>query len=201
MANSLHHADPELALLSIARQLKPGGTFVAALFGIAYFDDFVVRDIYGRICSYRVGNQRKQFAGPGASPSRIDNVMDIQDSGYDTIVLPQDSFESRVQRLRLNYHGGKESLRMETERIKSHPALSRLGPDDMVTEAEVADWAIDVDMQGVKDIAASYPFQEVDEAVMASFWAEMETAGQHGRYKGVWPVSIVMATKRKDAAV
>ena len=201
MANSLHHADPELALHSIARQLKPGGTFVAALFGIAYFDDSVVRDIYGRICSFRIGNLRKQVADPGASPSRIDKVLDIQDSGYDTILLPQDLFEREVQRVRLNYHGGKESLRMETERIKTHPALSRLGSDDVVTEAEDTDWAIDVDLQGVKDIAASYPFQEVDEAVMASFWAEIEAAGEHGRYKGVWPVSIVMVTKRKDAAM
>ena len=202
MASSLHHADPDLALQSIAHQLKPGGTLVAALFGIAYFDDPKVRDIYGRMCSYRVGNMRKQYEEPGAGPSKMSKVLDIQDSGYDSIVLPHELFESKVQRIRLNYHGGKESLRMETERIKTHPALSRLGPDDEITEEDDdADWVIDVDLQGLKDIAASYPFQDADEAIIARFWAEMEAAGEFGRYKGVWPVSIVMATRRKDAAM
>ncbi len=61
VANALHWMDIEPTLLSIARQLKPRGTFVAAMFGIPYFDDEKVRDIFGSMMTHAIEEELRTW--------------------------------------------------------------------------------------------------------------------------------------------
>ncbi|KAH8647948.1 S-adenosyl-L-methionine-dependent methyltransferase [Xylariales sp. PMI_506] len=193
MANALHWTDLEPALKNIARQLKPGGTFVAAQFGSPYFDDKKVYESYGSIVTGALELEVESFRDK--PDMDFEKVFEITDSGYDSVSLPLELFEGAVQRVKLNTQGRDGPFKLAPFRESS--AVSRLTAEDHVVLEEDRGWAFDVDLQGVKDIYASYPFSKLGVEKFKQNWKELEAARPDGRYKGIWPVSIVLATKKK----
>jgi ubiquinone/menaquinone biosynthesis C-methylase UbiE len=193
MANALHWTDPDVALRNIARQLKPGGTFVACLFGVAYFEDEAVRHTMSRMFSHGLVKITEIVAA--RQSMNLPQVFEMQDSGYDSVPLPSELFEGVVQRVKLNTEGREKPFNLQ--KSKDFVPVSRLGSRDQASYEDDVDWSFDMDIQGVKEYWNSIPVHEFDDDYIAKGWKDLEKAAPNGRYKGVWPVTIVLATKRK----
>lgn len=190
MANAFHWVDPYPTLTNVARQLKPGGTFVAALFFIPYFDDPDVRKIHGRLMTRSV----ERAMGSYKSELGIKQTVELQDSGYDSVALPKDLFEDKILRVKLNIQGRDAPLKIA--RFDGRAIVSKLGSRDQVVEVEDADWAFNMTLQDVKASFASFPGFDVDTDDFAEqSWKELAAVRPDGCYKGAWPVSIVLATR------
>jgi ubiquinone/menaquinone biosynthesis C-methylase UbiE len=194
MANALHYTDPELALHNIARQLKPGGTFVAAAFGVPYFEDAGIRAVYRRMSEHAFHRINETFKDGSNKSMNMPRILEMQDSAYDSVVLPPELFEGNIQRVKLNFQGRHKPFHMTGFEEPVSP--SRLGSEDERIEVEDTDWYLDMDLQGVKDFFSSFPVGNDDKEFIAQCWQDLEAAAPNGRYKGAWPVSIVLATRR-----
>jgi ubiquinone/menaquinone biosynthesis C-methylase UbiE len=194
MANAIHFTDPDLALRNIARQLKPGGTFVAAQFGLAYFEDAGIQAVFRQILEHSWVKLAEALVSENNTSMNLASLREIQDSAYDSIKLPPEFYESGIQRVKLNMHGRYKPFRMSDF---GSDTLSKLGSHDECVDVDDTDWKFDMDLQGVKDQWSSIPFRNYDEEYMTKCWRDLEAAAPNGRYKGAWPVSIVLATRNK----
>ncbi len=192
-SNVMHHTDPPAALSLIASQLKPGGSVIIPLFGMPIFRSERVQEVWNRMCYHAIGGLREHYKDSPETP--IARIIEIQDSGYDSITMPEEWFED-VKRVKLNTAGVSEPFRMAQGEKQQYPFVSNIGPTDELIEEQDEDWAFVKDLEGVRTLFGTFPFPSLDEILMKSLWEEMEKAGDEGRYKGHWVVTTIMAKKR-----
>ncbi len=61
------------------------------MFGIPYFDDEKVRDIFGSMMTHAIEEELRTWkSSPGI---KFETLAEMQDSGYDSVTLPSDFFE------------------------------------------------------------------------------------------------------------
>jgi hypothetical protein len=125
----------ELALApeTIAKQLKPGGTFCAGLLGMSMLLDKKADDVWIKIMEV--------ISTKGAEPftsERLRQILEIQDSGYDAIQLSEDTWCPGVQRVKLNAY--ENAFHMARTWKDDFPLVSRAGPNDKIIFEEDRDW-------------------------------------------------------------
>ena len=195
--NMLHFTEIEKAIQSIAYQLKPGGTFAAAVFGFAFLDDTTQQDIWIRMFQRRWQLVAERNSGNGEI-SR--DTAEAIGSAYDAVNIPEDVFHAGAVRLKINFDEGGEAgswhhMSRATGRLKMFPYVSRLGQSDVLLSEKSEEWTFTTDLAGLKDMLDTFPLGRDDE-ILAKLWAESEATVGDQAVHGVWPVSLILATRK-----
>jgi hypothetical protein len=91
-----------------------------------------------------------------AFPSeRLRQILEIQDSGYDTIQLSKDVWCPGVRRVKLNAY--EDAFRVARAWKDDYPIVSNVGPNDNMIFKENHDWYFETDLDGLKAQANSWP--------------------------------------------
>ena len=194
-SNALHWMDIEKAVPAMTRQLKPGGTLFICLCGIPRWHDSEIQQIWwGLIKACLDGIMRRD---PSAE-FNLRRASAITDNGYDCVALPERDFEPGALRLKLNYLGEPDAFVFVPGGRGNITYKSKVGPKDILVEEVDKDWFFEVNMEGIRAKMASYPI-DPDPQILEGHFSEMEKLLGGGKCKGHWPVSIILATKRKEA--
>ncbi|KAF4631287.1 hypothetical protein G7Y89_g6840 [Cudoniella acicularis] len=176
--NSLHWMDPEKCLPAIASTLKPGGTFVAALFG---FPD-VIEERAQNVVQEWFCHGIRLILKNGAPPLFEYSILS-QDSGYDCVEMRTDLWRT-VQRVKLNcqkeYKGFGSGIREARPDIRY--AIS--GSEEVLKEDDPK-WYFKTDLQGLQDIIASFPLPN-DTEYEAKMWKELGEIYQDKPVEGLY---------------
>ena len=197
--NMMHFADPqETAIAAVARQLRPGGTFVAAGFAGARFYDGDLQELWERI-GRQVGRVMLDTT-PDADRDRVLRTMDRTSGTYDVAPLPvrPDQFEPGAQRICINM-AEEEGIFPDMVPPEEKHRLVReswLGPDDVETRETGEDWTFEMDLAGVKEHFSSFPFLSEPHSAFADLLKELDEIMPGGRrVKGCFPVKLILATR------
>ncbi|KAK8104561.1 uncharacterized protein PG998_011594 [Apiospora kogelbergensis] len=194
-ANVMHFAEPQdAAMEAVARQLRPGGTFAAATFGPARFaDEPRLQDLWGRIS--REGGRR--LLASVDDPAATARVLARVEGAYNVAPLSPELFAPGALRVHLNMeHGGIEGvLPPESRHLDTEPIFT--GPDDVETFEVEEGWGFEMDLAGVKEHFASFPFVSKFPDVFMEMYKELDELLADGRrVKGHFPAKIILATRR-----
>ena len=201
--NTIHWTDLDKAMAVMARQLKPGGTLFVCLSGIPKYDpkiqpgwwkmmDAFLSEVAAR--RSKAGSERDLAT---QDKSDVEHILAIQDNGYDGVPIPETYFEPGAIRLKLNTLDDPHAFVMAPENSKNATLVSKIGPNDVVEKGEDKDWFFEADIDTIRATANAYPL-DPDPKVMDQHLAELEKILGGGKCEGHWPVSIIMATKRKQ---
>ncbi|ETS76957.1 hypothetical protein PFICI_10831 [Pestalotiopsis fici W106-1] len=190
--NVMHWVEPSRGAKAIVSQLKSGGTFIAAGFGPARFEDQKVQDIWTRIS--QSGGRRLIMKAD--DPTKILKVAVRSSRYYDVAPTDTSLFVPGTQRIHLNMNNGGLTDIVYPEDYVAAAEPSYTGPqDDEIFESEDG-WSFETDLEGVKDHFATFPFSKEDPEVFAELWAELEKYVADGRpIRGCWPAKIILATR------
>ncbi|KAI1877579.1 hypothetical protein JX265_003587 [Neoarthrinium moseri] len=192
--NVMHFpADQEAAMAAVARQLRPGGSFICSAFGTARFFDAKVQDIWARI-NYQGGRLLLRKA---ESPEQTIAILARTDGHYNVAPLSPDLFIPGAKRYHLNMtHGGNMTLiPPEQENKETQPGYT--GPDDDEIFQDEEGWSFNADLEGVKEHFNSFPFVSEDPSSFADLFRELEEAMAGGKVvQGCWPATIILATRQ-----
>jgi SAM-dependent methyltransferase len=187
-ANVMHFVKLEQGMGVIAKQLKPGGTFFAGLWGMSILRDERADEIWRRIFDAILGEAQDVM-----TEQRRRETLEIQDSGYDAIAF-EDGVWMDVQRVKFN-GADEDAFRLMRNAKGKYPLVSRVGEGERVSKEEDPEWFFETGLEGLKEMASTFPFTP-DKDVIEPLWEDMEAALGGGKCKGYFPASIIMATKR-----
>ena len=189
--NTIHWTDLEKAMKVMIRQLRPGGTLFICLNGIPKYNPKIQPSWWKMVddCLAKVTTRMPK--------ADVERILAIQDNGYDCVALPETDFEHRAVRLKLNMLGNPNAFVQAPETSKDATRVSRVGPSDRLEEGVDRDWFFDVDIDGLRATVGSYPF-DPDPEMLEAHLSELDSILGGGKCDGHWPVSIMMATKRKS---
>lgn len=192
-ANVMHFAEPQAeAMKAIAYQLRSGGTFAAALFGPARFADPAVQHLWERI-SFAGGRELLRVAGDKEKTIR---VMARTEGKYSVAPLDGDLFVPGGKRVYLNMtEGGIQGMLPPEERHRNAEP-SYVGVDDVEVFEEDEAWNFEMDLDGVKEHFGSFPFISQFPEAFTELYRELEEMKEKGPFKGWYPVTIILATRR-----
>ncbi|KAI2613406.1 S-adenosyl-L-methionine-dependent methyltransferase [Hypoxylon sp. NC1633] len=192
-ANVMHFPDQTAAIEAVARQLKPGGTFVCAGFGAARFVDERLQDLWARI-SHHGGRLVLQKA---EKPEQTIAVLARTQGLYNVAPLSPKLFAPGALRVHLNMGNGGMHVLVppETEHMVREPNYT--GPDDVEIFENEEGWSFDADLEGVKEHILAFPFVSENPAAFKDMFQELEDMLADGRVvQGYWPAKIILATRR-----
>ena len=221
-AAMMHFVVFDQAFEAIARQLKPGGTFVAFLNGIATLHDERADDVWRRLwwegqhILLRLGKDRK---------GRLQTVGRTA-SGYDAVPVPEKYFLPGALRVTLNSGEGwpvmlPPDLQSELETTwgsingealyrlalalsrsqnssKSQELTSILAVssnEQRVYENEPG-WSFKADMQDLRNQFDTFPFAGHEPEKFAPLWQELEAIVGSRTIEGTWPARFILATRK-----
>lgn len=189
MANSLHWVDPSIALPKIATSLKPGGTFVAMLFG--HPDGIEPRAWQAYLAWFRSGVD--SLAKSLNSEMFGFNVVS-QETGYDCVrfnpVLWRD-----VKRIRLNLPKPRYTANEHVYELYKG-SWSEVTADEEVVQAGDTEWRRVIDVQGLKDVINTFPMPAAKEEKQQMLDVIEKNYADGKAVERVYGVHIVLATKR-----
>ncbi|KAL2808477.1 S-adenosyl-L-methionine-dependent methyltransferase [Aspergillus granulosus] len=190
--NVMHFAEPQhAAMTTLARQLRPGGTFVASLFGPARFRDAKLQNLWERI-SHQGGRELLEVSD---DPDQIIKVMARTEDRYNCAPLDDKLFRERT-RIYVNMeHGGIQGM------LPPELAHKNTEPDysvkDTKKEETMDGWTFQTDLAGVKEHFDSFPFISRFPDAFTDLYKELDELLGDGRtVKGYFPVTIVLATRK-----
>ena len=191
--NVMHFADQDLAMNAIAKQLKSGGTFAAALFGPARFDDVKLQDLWERI-NYQGG---RMLLAKADQPEQTIAIMARTQDKYNVASLDPHFFEAGAKRVHLNMTNGGITGILPPEAAHRNVEPNHTGPDDIESYEDDDGWSFATDLEGVKDHIASFPFLATDTEALTDLFEELEKYfNDRERARGCFPVKIILATRR-----
>lgn len=199
--NVMHFAEPQdEAMAVIARQLRSGGTFAAALFGPATLRDDKLQDIWRRI-SQQGGRELLKVADDVQATIR---VMARTQGGYNVAPLDTELFLPGALRVHINMgkgEGGGGILGMLPEEEAHRDVEGRYeGVEDVEVwvEDEEEDWSFEADLEGVKEHFGSFPFVSGFPGKFDGLFEELERRVKElgGKVGGYFPVKVILATRR-----
>ena len=209
----MHWTDVPVAIATFYQQLKPGGTLLMCLFGMARFFDPAIQRLWGRIMSTAINHRHDSL--PGEMRRRANRDLNMQDTGYDAIELPESMFRAEAtQRIKINFYGDdRNAQRLGPECDTGLEYVSRIRPgEQVIREDDVEEWFLEKNLDGLREyhylllwfplnilyglpfLFHTYPMGCPESAVEADF-KELEAKLDGGTCKGYWPVSIILATK------
>jgi SAM-dependent methyltransferase len=191
--NVMHFPDQDQAMNAVAKQLKPGGTFAAALFGPARFEDAELQDLWERI-NYQGG---RMLLAKADQPDETITIMARTQGEYNVAPLDPQLFEAGAKRLHLNLTKGGITGMLPPEAAHRNVEPNHTGPSDIKSYEDDDGWNFAADLGGVKEHIASFPFLTTDAEAFKELFAELETYFEtHERAQGYFPVKIILATRR-----
>lgn len=195
--NVMHFPDPQdAAMAAVARQLRPGGTFVAALFAPARFDDVKLQDLWERI-SYEGGRQLLKTTN-GDDDVMIRVMARTQDT-YNVAPLDSGLFEPGAQRVHLNMSKGGIPGMLPPEQAYRDTEPSYTGPQDVEIHQDEEGWSFTTDLAGVKEHFGSFPFVSQFPDAFVGLYKELdELLGTSDSVTGYFPVKIILATRIRE---
>lgn len=192
-ANVMHFADPqEGAMQAVAYQLKSGGTFAAALFGPARFCDEKMQDLWERV-SYAGGKELLRVAG---DVEKTVGVMARTQGRYDVAPLDPGLFLPGGRRIYLNMGKGGIQGMLPPEEAQRNKEPSYVGVDDVEVFEEDEGWKFEMDLKAVKEHFGSFPFISQFPEAFTELYQELEGMKKRQPFKGHYPVTIILATRR-----
>ncbi|KAG5975003.1 hypothetical protein E4U55_007908 [Claviceps digitariae] len=194
--NVLHFCDQHVAMKTIARQLRPGGTFVCAAFGAAHFAEARVQDIYTRI-----GQEGARILlGSLRDPEKLLQVMVRTKGDYDVAPLDQELFLAGAQRVSLNMPEGGITSPLPPGMEPAQRDPTHVGTNDVLVDEVEEGWSFVMDIGQIRAHIESFPFGKDVASVLGPLWREMEEAVQTRRVAGHWPAKIILATRNNNKA-
>ena len=193
-SSALHWMDIEKAVPAMTRQLKPGGTLFICLCGVPRWHDSRIQQIWWNLINACLDGIITRNPG---SEFNLRRASAIADNGYDCVALPERDFEPGAIRLKLNYLGERDAFVFAPGSRGNITYKSKVGPKDEVVDEVDKDWFFEANIEGIRAKMASYPI-DPDPQVLEQYLSEMGELLGGGKCKGHWPVSIILATKRKE---
>lgn len=192
-ATMIHFTDIDKALDAVAHQLQPGGTFTAFLTGFARLEDSQAQEVWVKLFHQIVRQVLQKLT------EALISALACQSSGYDSIHIPESSFEPGALRIKTNelsavsrYHAY-----VPPEYQTKYALVSNVGPNDKVMMEDDEDWSFQKDIHGLKQVVLSFPIDhETDE--MNTIWQELETVVGERQIEGKWLVSTILATRKQS---
>jgi hypothetical protein len=185
--------DQRAAMAAVARQLAPGGTFAAAVFGPARFEDGELQHLWERI-SQQGGRVLLKKA---ERPDETAGVMSRTQDRYNVAPLDLELFKPGALRVHLNMKKGGIVRLLPPEEAHRNQEPNYSGPDDVDVFEEEDGWDFEANLEGVQEHIRSFPFASADTAAFEDLFLELENLLGDGRtVKGYWPAKIILATRR-----
>ncbi|KAK4962447.1 hypothetical protein LTR10_000073 [Elasticomyces elasticus] len=199
-ATCMHFCDLDLAQKAIARQLKPGGTFVCAGYGVAVFADEDVNAIAEKFWFEALRVSLRHAPSPEVAAIKLQRRGRAH-AEYDFARTDEEYFEGGALRIKLiSPPVGREAwYQMVPPDLAEAGKYERssAGPNDVHCVEEMQGWAFETDLQGIKDQLASLAFPKEEPAAFDGLWREMEEVMKDGRrVKGWWPSRLILATRK-----
>ncbi len=197
--NVMHFPEPqEVAMQAVAEQLRPGGTFAAALFGPARFRDAQATGPLGSGSAYQGGRQLLKQKNDGKmDDTHLIRVMARTQDRYNVAPLDQALFTPGAQRINLNMGQGGIRECCLPRRLTEIPKRNYTGPDDVEIDEDEEGWNFETDLAGVKEHFNSFPFISQFPDAFTDLYQELEGLLENGKLvKGYFPVKIILATRR-----
>jgi trans-aconitate 3-methyltransferase len=185
----MHWTEPEKAVETMARILKPGGTVFIAAAGIPRFEE-KIQKLWFEFMDAGIAHSAKN-----RDPTNVRRTLEIADNGYDSIAFPEPVWRPGVQRIKLNTRGIPDIWLLSPQASKDVTPVSRVGPNDKLEDITDKEWFYDGTYEAIKANAMSYPFARGHPRV-EDYLAKIEKALDGGSCEAWWPVSIIMATKK-----
>nr|POF02475.1 methyltransferase tpcm [Quercus suber] len=190
--NVMHFPDQAKAMAAIAKQLKPGGTFAAAGFGPARFEDAALQNLWERI-SQQGGRELLQRA---EHPEETIEIMVRTQNDYNVAPLDQKFFSPGAHRVHLNMTKGGLTGMLPNEDAYRISQPSYTGPGDIELYKDEEGWSFETDLHGVKEHMFSFPFITKDSNEFIGLFRELDEMFKDGHLvRGCWPAKIVLATR------
>lgn len=185
--------DQEVAMNAVAKQLKSGGTFAAALFGPARFEDAKLQDLWERI-QYQGG---RTLLAKADRPEETIAIMARTQDKYNVAPLDPQHFEAGAKRVHLNMAKGGITGMLPPEAAHRNVEANYTGPDDVESYEDEDGWSFTADLGGVKEHIASFPFLATDAEAFAELFQELENYFKDKeKVRGYFPVKVILATRR-----
>jgi len=193
--NVMHFAEPQgSAMATIARQLRPGGTFAAALFGPATLRDPRLQNLWARI-SQQGGRELLKIAD---DPDQTVRVMARTQGPYNVAPLSTELFRPGALRIHINMREGGILGMLPPEEAHRDTEPSFNGPDDVEVHVEEEEaWSFETGLEGIKQHFASFPFVSQFPGAFDGLYRELEALlGDGAPVRGYFPVKVILATRR-----
>jgi len=193
-SNVMHFPDVELAQKAIARQLRPGGTFVCGGFGIAQYRNLELQDLWTRMLQLGLRVQARN------TKERARRLLTYARIGtfYNHVPMDEEYFLPGAQRIQLSDSTGWGTLLPEDlmREVESPPPI-RVGPNDEIITNHEPGWEFKTDIQGIRDQFNSMSFAASEPEAYVGIWREMEELIGDGReVEGWWPARVFLATRK-----
>ncbi|EME79834.1 uncharacterized protein MYCFIDRAFT_199481 [Pseudocercospora fijiensis CIRAD86] len=205
-ATMLHWTSILPAMQSISSQLvSPTGTFVAFSCGALHLYEKKINEIWIPIIPSETSKFfRRKYNACSTSQEKkalIDWAI-IGRSAYDSVLIDPDLFTD-VQRIKLNYDTPGFDLRTATIGnfvddifpLDLEPFSEVKEGEDVVREMCAEGWEFEGGIDVLRAVAETFPIEKESENFRTR-WAELESVVGDGKVKGVWPVSLIMATRK-----
>lgn len=199
---AFHYMDSEATVRAVAQTLKPGGTFAAATYGfhLLFPGQPRAEELWYRATSretLRLMREGKLF------PAAVRGLARAM-TGLDFVAFPSDLFEEGVRRVYVNV--SKEEQKRALYFVDPDPALwneaeTHVVPTDVQEYVQDATWGLQADATWLRGFLASSQMGFDDATWALEEWKELEAiinSAPHGTISVEWPVSITLATKRRD---
>ena len=189
MSEALHWTDTTKTIAAAAQALKPGGTFAAWYYTQPRLPDSaavesIVKERQAYWCKLR-----RDFS------EESERTLWVEQSGYDCVAFPSDQWEG-VKRVKLNTDGNKDVWIRDQDlrhmRYESHIDFS----DEIEYVEHAKDWQQDVNLNWFRGWFESL-FPKIESAYLNDMLQRMGAAlGPRGTTRAVWPVVLLLASKR-----
>lgn len=195
-ANVMHFPDPQdAAMATVARQLRPGGTFCAAVFGPARFRDAWLQGLWARI-SEQGGRQLLRKAADDTARAKIIGAMARTQGSYNVAPLDPALFKPGALRIHLNMREGGVQGMLPPEEAHQNLEPNYTGPDDLEVHETDEGWEFETDLSGIKDHFNSFPFISQFPDAFTALYEELEAMADSAPFRGYYPVKIILGTRR-----
>ena len=190
---ALHWTEPEKSIPVMTRQLKPGGTLFLSLCGFPRWRNPRIQEIWWDLLKQSL--LRLVERDPSAE-FIIKHSSAVGDTAYDCVALSESDFEPGIIRLKLNKLDNPDAFIFAPDIAGDIVYESKIGLNDRLEEGVEDEWFFESDIEGIRTKMASYPLNP-DPEMLEEHMAKIEKILDGGKCEGRWPVSVVLATKRK----
>lgn len=197
--------DPTAAFAGFCRMLRPGGTMAVWFYGRPTFADGPEKarcqEIYGRIATKRFGGFIKGGGGGPEKTAGWKRATDMLASWFDNVVFPKEDWKD-VERHKWNT-GGKMCFYDDEACDFPVETSSVISEDEKVVEStDDSLWAESWNVAEVRRFLEvnlpSFHEAEDEDPEVEAWYDELEAAmgGKDTKRKIVWPVVLLLATRR-----
>ena len=182
--------NPDEAIKSFSRQLKPGGTLAIAAFGIISLSNVEAESIMKEITEVRIDSLLKETSRKGID---VLPTFRLTKSPYDNVEVASTDYHP-VKRIRLNDQKINEFDR-GTKFMRKLNFKSKVGSDDEIVKEVDHDWFFKKTLEDINDHLVTFP-DDIDHFVIDPLLERLEATLENGLLKGYCPVRIILATRR-----